>query len=45
MWCGSIFENLVAFSERRQFVGNLSQGAGELGPLGKHICVNIVFTI
>jgi len=22
-----------------------AQGAGELGPLGKHICVNVIFTM
>jgi len=30
----SIFDNLVAFSDRSSLICNLSPGAGELGPLG-----------
>jgi len=31
---GFIFGSLVAFSDRWKIIGILSQGAGELGPLG-----------
>jgi len=38
---GYIFDSPVAFSDRSSLVGLLSHGAGELGPLGATLCVNL----